>query len=333
MSAIPMKTLPALLLPIVMCACSEGAQNTAPGTAADATTEGSTHDSGAEASEGPDALPSDSASEASADATTDGTTAPDDAGDAAMTDAHADARDAAMSDAPADADAGASPDAGRVCAQTVDAHTLALWHFDEGTGLTAHDSSGHGHDALLGGSATANAFDPQWNPNGRSNGDLFFTPLDAGGGTFVSSPTASPFASNQVSLEMWIRPEAPFGTATPFATDNISLFLQLNPGGTVLFQIGDGKNWAKTVVTTTNSLADGAWHYVAMTYDGSTLKAYVDGVEQASVMGDASVATPVDYYVGGRPGNVFGVAEIDEVRVSDIARSASEIAAVAAACP
>ena len=41
-----------------------------------------------------------------------------------------------------------------------DAHTLLLYHFDEGAGTVLHDSSGHGYDAEIRG--------PRWAPSASS---------------------------------------------------------------------------------------------------------------------------------------------------------------------
>jgi len=237
-----------------------------------------------------------------------------------------DAADVVTADAPKD-----SPTSNG-CTQTIDSHTLALWHFDEGSGLVAHDSSGNGHDGLFGGSSTANSADPQWG-TGVSKGDVVFTSSDAGDvGEYVQSSTASAFTAGQGSLEMWILQSPPYNYAQPFAAgDNICFRLQLDPNGALEGLLGDGSNW-HPATTASGFLQDGNWHYVALTFDGTTPKVYVDAVMQAS--GSASVTPPVpnDYYLGGRPSNTFLNGQLDEVRVSDIARTQSEISATFAAC-
>jgi hypothetical protein len=52
-------------------------------------------------------------------------------------------------DAPTADDAGQEADTG-----IADPHLLGAWSFDEGSGTVAHDSSGHGIDAVLGGGAS-----------------------------------------------------------------------------------------------------------------------------------------------------------------------------------
>ncbi|MFZ5476523.1 MAG: MopE-related protein [Myxococcota bacterium] len=90
-----------------------------------------------------------------------------------------------------------------------------------------------------------------------------------------------------------------------------------------------------TLVYGTNDLADGLWHHVAFTWDGSTIRVYEDGVEVNSYTGarwvrasgrnvtigklGSSVATdcPTSLYTG----------DIDEVAIFDTVRTAAEIAA------
>lgn len=97
--------------------------------------------------------------------------------------------------------------------------------------------------------------------------------------------------------------------------------------GQINFTIGDG-NWI--ALTTSNNVVQlNTWHHIAATYDGSSMKIYIDGTEVAS-------SNPSSF--GGisssnktlRLGNEFGHARyidgtIDEVRVWNIARTQTEI--------
>jgi len=74
---------------------------------------------------------------------------------------------------------------------------------------------------------------------------------------------------------------------------------------------------------------DGNWHHIAATYNGSTMKLFIDGVEDASA--SASVTVPdnsLPLYVGstygsGSRGEAQGyfTGQLDEVRISSTARS------------
>lgn len=69
------------------------------------------------------------------------------------------------------------------------------------------------------------------------------------------------------------------------------------------------------------------WTYLAVVADGSTIKLYVNGVEAASVVG-ALPAINAPVAIGGAIGMPF-TGEIDEVRLSRVARSATMILAMA----
>lgn len=72
--------------------------------------------------------------------------------------------------------------------------------------------------------------------------------------------------------------------------------------------------------------ADGAWHHLALSWDGSFLRGYVDGVYKKRVAQSGSQANVADHLYlgrigwGGEPLN----GNIDEFRISDTARYTTE---------
>jgi hypothetical protein len=79
-------------------------------------------------------------------------------------------------------------------------------------------------------------------------------------------------------------------------------------------------------------IKDGLWHYVAIVYDGAlasgTFSLYIDGALENSLTSyGVTLANPSNWYIGGRPSNTFVDGVMDEVRVSNVARTAAEIAA------
>ncbi len=81
--------------------------------------------------------------------------------------------------------------------------------------------------------------------------------------------------------------------------------------------------------STPGNITDGVWHYTAGTFDGAHLKIYVDGIPDATpvaVSGSLDVSTTVGVGVGGSINNsTFWQGEMDEVRQSNVARSADWI--------
>ncbi len=84
------------------------------------------------------------------------------------------------------------------------------------------------------------------------------------------------------------------------------------------------------------SLTAEAWHHVAMTYDGTNVKVYIDGVLDATSVASIGVISDNDLSVriGGQPSGDSGgplafKGNIDEVRIYDRALSSGEVGALA----
>lgn len=78
----------------------------------------------------------------------------------------------------------------------------------------------------------------------------------------------------------------------------------------------------------TNAINDGDWHHVAYTYDGDTVKLYVDGIEDFSVSGitvDTGNAGQTDVNIGSQLGGSVLIGSIDDVRIFDVELTPAEI--------
>ncbi len=134
-----------------------------------------------------------------------------------------------------------------------------------------------------------------------------------------------------MTVEFWIK-TTNTNTSHPITSGNMCIAMQLNGTGLqqAMIGYGYGGTWSPAVTATT-PINDGIWHYIALVYDGSlsggTLSLYIDGVleDDATSVGLALVDSS-SWYIGGRPSNTFVDGAMDEVRVSNTARSATEIA-------
>ncbi|MBE2286008.1 MAG: putative Ig domain-containing protein, partial [Prosthecobacter sp.] len=95
----------------------------------------------------------------------------------------------------------------------------------------------------------------------------------------------------QITLEAWVRPSAsaPSGdriiiakTDNPASPTNGYGLLQRSGGTTVRFWINRTSTVASTSDVVDAALTVNAWNHVVATYDGTTLRLYVNGVQQAS---------------------------------------------------
>ena len=89
-----------------------------------------------------------------------------------------------------------------------------------------------------------------------------------------------------------------------------------------------------TLIATSGNLATGTWHHAALTYDGATMRLYLDGVEVGSTALSGAVDTnaSIPVTIGAQPpgaGPRFFDGLIDDVRILQRPMNPSEIASIA----
>lgn len=207
---------------------------------------------------------------------------------------------------------------------TADAFTLAIWHMDEGSGQQVADASGSSRSLDLGTGDTVEVADPTWSSPGFNGTGAALT-FDASQKDCARAGGGFSFPGDQFSVEFLVRTSDLSTNPTVFGADQVTINITLTSSGEILCDVGDGVNWTRA--TAQASLADGAWHYVACTYDHQAIRVYVDGVLKA--MEPKVLRFPYLPYVdvGGRFVDAFLAGSMDEVRISSVARTAGEIAA------
>jgi hypothetical protein len=194
---------------------------------------------------------------------------------------------------------------------------VAAYSFDEGSGTTAADLSGNGNTATLTGVTFASGkYGSAVSLNGTSS--------------LVTIPdSASLDLSSGMTLEAWVR-------ATSFASSQ-TLVAKERPGGGFPYGVeldngvpaGYARTSSFTSATGTAALPTATWKYVAVTYDGSALRAYVDGTQVGTAPASGSIASSSGQLsIGGDSvwGEYFN-GRVDNVRIYDRALSSSELAA------
>jgi|GEM_PF-2853541 len=201
---------------------------------------------------------------------------------------------------------------------------VGLWRFNEGSGSVAVDGSGNGLDGTL-----VNMEDADW-VDGISGKCLSF---DGGIGSLESvncggglEPTSA-FTYSAWVYALQDRLQFIMGVS---GTGADGTWMAINSPGKIHTSICDNGQ----EVSASNVFTINAWHHVVLTWDESTRKAYVDGVEVISTADSTAItySTAYDTTIGNTSGSGEAARMwdglIDEVRIYSTALTASEIKAL-----
>ena len=196
---------------------------------------------------------------------------------------------------------------------------VGAWSFDEPSGPTVADASGRGNPGTISG-ATRNA-------SGRFGGALAF---DGVNDMVTVSDAASLDLTTGMTLEAWVNPSAlgsAWRTAMLKEGGGLSYALYAHDGaGHSAGYIDQGTD--RDVVSPA-ALPLNAWSHLAMSYDGTTMRLYVNGAQVATrAQTGAIVASTGPLRFGGN--SVWGewfAGRLDELRVYNRALTAAEVAA------
>jgi Concanavalin A-like lectin/glucanases superfamily/Immunoglobulin I-set domain len=191
--------------------------------------------------------------------------------------------------------------------------------------------------------AEGNANDIMGINNGTAYGGLTYAPGEVGtafnfdgSSGYVSVPSSpSLLFSNAFTAEAWINLGTPPSGDETIAAKGVDAnvpvdWQMLVYGGKLAVQINVAGNWSPIVCATT--LSPGVWYHVAMTYDGSNLQGYVNGVLDGSVsvpgsMQTSSYALKIGVYSPAAHLAYFR-GKIDELSLYSRTLSSNEIAAI-----
>lgn len=205
-------------------------------------------------------------------------------------------------------------------ANTGPAGLVGAWSFDEGSGTVVGDVSGMANHGTL-----SNAI---WNGPGKFGSALSFNGTNAS----VLVPDANTLdLTTGMTIEAWVNPTAAMGDTWRNAVmkergadQSYSLYANGSTGrprGEVFLASG-GK-----VVAGTAAVAANAWTHLATTYDGATLRLFVNGIQVSSAAASGNITTstgPLRFGGNGPWGEWFS-GRIDEVRIYNRALTAAQI--------
>ncbi|MGZ4177879.1 MAG: LamG domain-containing protein [Solirubrobacteraceae bacterium] len=208
---------------------------------------------------------------------------------------------------------------------------VGIWTLDEGSGTTVTDGSGNGNNGVLSGGTT-------WVP-GISGSAVGF---DGFSGQIKVEDNDALEPAGAITVSAWVKHAGSPGTYRYIVAKGgngciaASYGLYSGPSGGLQFYVSQhhGSVYARSP-DAGQGIWDGNWHLAVGTYDGTTIRLYVDGVEVGSGTAwtgalEYLLPSSNDFYIGNYPScqDHWFAGAIDDVMVWGRALSASEISAM-----
>jgi hypothetical protein len=226
--------------------------------------------------------------------------------------------------------------------ETADSNTLALWHFDEGSGGSAADSSGNGATLTpVGTNWSGGKFDAGQSLNGTSSKYAYINDYAA---LHTQTPTVEAWVNLTSNVSQTIVADSIRGAYG----DGRGFSLSTTASGKLGFQVGNASGTWKSVTGST-TLPTGSWIHIAGSYDGTNLRVFLNGNQDGiNNIGTVTISyadagsggpNPSAFYIGVSHNNNNSAPNfaadlvaplngiIDEVRVSNVARDGAGLLA------
>ncbi|MFX0145971.1 MAG: LamG-like jellyroll fold domain-containing protein, partial [Candidatus Hodarchaeota archaeon] len=211
-----------------------------------------------------------------------------------------------------------------------DPNFVGVWHLNEsGTG-TANEYVDSGHYGNHGQGGLGNvSYVPDRTIGAIGFGQDFVDNfIDCGNATSLDITT------NQITMQLWMKYPATHPWMGPFNHKgyNEGYRLVIDENSQYLsFQLPG----FESDLETSQTISTDEWHYVVATYNGSLMRIYIDGIPDPAnltKLNNIETALPYPFRIGhgdhpeGVPWSYPWLGQIDEVRISNIGRSADWIA-------
>ena len=201
-----------------------------------------------------------------------------------------------------------------------DDHTVLLYTFEMGKGKVVKDLSGKGNDGKFDGKKLS------WG-KGKFGGGLVF----GGNGPrdhIVVPDNESLWLKDGLTVEMWVYLNFWSSAGGTGATKEKSYKIgPQSAGRTVLRMTTDKKAWGEAAITSNTNITTKSWHHIAGTYDAKSgqAKVYLDGKLDGKGKLGGTITANNDVLWLGRGAGPFLDGRMDEVRISNVARTEDEI--------
>jgi hypothetical protein len=193
------------------------------------------------------------------------------------------------------------------------------WKLDDGSGSTAIDSSGQGNTGTL------TAMDPatDW-VAGTIGGALHFDGID----DYVDcgNNASLQITGSEVSISVWIKVDVAedesgiaMKTSNSNWIDGYGLYANTN---SITFYVT-----AYTIAASKSFTADDQWHHVVGTYDGSSIRVWIDGVAGVAYSHTGNITNAVhSFEIGRGASDSYNFAgTLDDIRVYNAALTEADV--------
>ncbi|MCA9402288.1 MAG: DUF2341 domain-containing protein [Candidatus Omnitrophica bacterium] len=210
---------------------------------------------------------------------------------------------------------------------------IGYWKFDD-TATSSADSSGYGHTGSWSGNPTPSTDRPLLKMRNRYS-------LDFNGSTdFINAGDQDIYRGlDELTLSVWVKQSATgpnqavighWGNTTP--RDSRKFLIRINDGDIQGFVFTTEPAQEGGTFSTTDLTDD--WHHLALTWDGSTLRMYIDGAVSGTTFSGSGALNDTsqnNFYIGNDEGGsgTFFNGLLDDVRVYNRALTAVEIGRLA----
>jgi len=191
-----------------------------------------------------------------------------------------------------------------------DPNLIGWWMFDEGSGSTAIDFSGHGNDGEIGG-------DPQWVEG------FVGSALDLNGDYVSIDGVVDDITSNDFTVSAWIKTTQPSeGNVFSSNTGSSHEFLFGISGGNPYIDAPDGQQFPPAI-------NDDQWHMLTYVRSGSRGYIYVDGVQRGTYpSGNFDITNETRWSIGqewdSAPSD-FYLGMVDDARFYKVSLTAEQV--------
>jgi hypothetical protein len=194
---------------------------------------------------------------------------------------------------------------------------VAAYGFEEGSGTSTTDSSGRGHTGAISGAT--------WSATGKYGKALSF---DGVNDLVNVADTAALDLTTGMTIEAWVRPTSLASWRTVVLKERGSgLSYSLYASNDASRPNGYIRRGSDVAVVGPSSLPLNTWTHLAVTYNATTLRLFVNGVQVSSRAQTGAIVTSSNVLgIGGNNAwDEYFAGMIDEVRIYNRALSQNEI--------